>query len=233
MDWHNLLKNGIDLGIINDTGVVDLGIINLKFSLKEETLSYVLGELVNQNDEAKMFDFFIAVCRWGSYEQMITVTDFVDCRSNNDVAFIEACMYYDEPRKIQFFIDHGVDVNMQDGKALGQTLHCGHLDSARVLLENGAILTDKTKLIIGNECRYPDIWELLYEFGLAPHDYLPINLLLSGEQLIMLRIMRKNNIDLNTVADEILLNTNEFDVLRIMRKNNVDINTLVDETEDH
>jgi hypothetical protein len=195
MNWPSLLNKGVELGIIDK----DCGIKN------DKTFLYVLKELVDQNDETKLFDFFAYVCRWGSYEQMITVADFVDCRSNNDEAFILTCTTTnDEPRKIQFFINLGVDVNTRDGEALANAIANCLLNTSRLLLENGAIMTDTVKKMFIQYHGWSEIWELFYEFGIEPHNIVTpysSNPVVSNF-ICILRIMYKNGVDINSIIYE-------------------------------
>jgi hypothetical protein len=209
MDWYNILKNGVYLCIIDSDDKFDDSRTS-RFKLQnllrknDETFLYVLKELVDQNDQAQLFDFFVYICTSGSYEQMIKVANFVDCRLNNDAAFIAICMTCrDEPIKTQFFINLGVDVNAQDGKALEYAILNYLLDIARLLLENGAIITDAVKKAFIRYHNYPEMWDLLYEFGMEPHNIVTPDILLAKEQINVIRTMRKNGVDFNLFMDRI------------------------------
>jgi hypothetical protein len=106
-------------------------------------------------------------------------------------------------RKIQFFINFGVDVNTRDGEALATAIENYFLNATRLLLENRAIITDTVKeAFIGEHC-CPEMWELLYEFGIEPHNIVTPDILLNEEQLYVIRLMYKNGIDIYSIMDKI------------------------------
>jgi hypothetical protein len=221
MDWFGVLKNGVYLDRINS--YYEIG--KSQFSLKEilddnenifsyistdlinqndEIFSYILKELVDQNNEKQLFKFFMHACSALSYDLMIKVSDFVDCRLYNDEAFIVTCGSWSSDcdlRKTQFFINLGVDVNTRDGEALAKAIENNLSNISRLLLENGAIMTDSVKKMFIKNHNCPKIWDLLYEFGMEPHNIVTSNILLKN-LLGVLRVMHKNNIDLNSIIYE-------------------------------
>ncbi|XWV25121.1 hypothetical protein QJ856_gp0655 [Tupanvirus deep ocean] len=160
-----------------------------------------IDNIINSDkDEANRF--FLDLCRYGKNIKTIKylVDAGIDPRQNDDQAFVNACLSGDFD-VISYLVNHcGANVNAQNGKGIINVIGNLSKKSIKLLLENGAILSEN---IINEAIKNDDMAsiEAFIEHGIDPYKialiYWKYVSRFSCFDIEIMSFLIKNNVDLN------------------------------------
>lgn len=154
---------------------------------------------------------FLYLCYTGTLEDICYFIDsnLVDPRMYNDLPFTKACGNDDINVPLYFINNFNVDINVNNSKPLLQTIYSSQYETAKMLINEGAIITDEIirEIIINDEY---DLVQYLIYIGIdttrISYQVLLYAFPIKGQlaQFNMLKYLSDANIDFNPIVKKII-----------------------------
>ena len=157
-------------------------------------------DIVNSGIQTDIDNYFISVLQ----RENITLDDIkfmvengANPRANNDQLFVDSCAFEDINIPIYFINVHGVNIRAHNEGAFSNALFYQRKSTCKMLVDNGAVITDDiiTNIVVDNKYY---LFDLLGELGVETDRIAKIflefnfNLKHSKEQFMMLKNLSNN-----------------------------------------